>query len=80
MVGSDLQMQFHLVNDASQTTIGGVLFQLHNTPAKTEAIAKFGGQEQINLFFFYQLADVETKYNNSKREYLVVVRCLGDVK
>lgn len=42
IAGSDPEMQFHLAVDASQTIIGGVLFQLHGTPAGTEATARFG--------------------------------------
>lgn len=60
MAGSDLEMQFQLAVDTSQIAIDGVLFQLYGTPVGTEAIAKLGDQEQINLFLFYWLADVET--------------------
>ena len=65
MAGSDPEAQFHLAVDASQTAIGGVLFQLHSTPAGTKATAKFGGQERVNLFLSYQqsprLASKRTK-------------------
>lgn len=52
MSGTDPQIQFHLVVDASQTAIGGVLFQLHGVPSRTEASPQFGSQERVNLFFF----------------------------
>lgn len=74
MPGSDPKTPFPLAVDASQTAIGGVLFQLYSTPAGTEATAKFGDQERINLFFSYRLADVETRYSNSERECMAVVR------
>lgn len=73
-------MQFQLAVDASQTAIGGVLFQLHGTPIGTKAIAKLGNHEQINLFLSYQLADAKTRYDNSEWECLAVLRCLGEVK
>lgn len=53
MPGSDLKIPFPFAVDASPRAIGGVLFPLYSTPEGTEATAKFGNQERINLFFFY---------------------------
>ena len=78
--GIDPQVQFHLAVDASQVAIGGVLFQLHGVPSGTEASPQFGSQERINLFLSFKLADAETRYVNSEKEFLAVVRCLSEVK
>ena len=39
MAGADPEMQYHLATDASLTRLGGVLFQLLNTPENTELTA-----------------------------------------
>ena len=37
MLEADPQLQYHLAMDVSKYGVGGVLFQLHNTPTGTEA-------------------------------------------
>ena len=46
----------------------------------TEATPKFRKNERINIFFSFWLSDVETRYVNSEREYLAIVRCLNEIK
>lgn len=57
-----------------------MLFQLQGAPSGIEAYPKFGSQEWINIFLSFKLADAETRYVNSEREYLAVVHCLSEVK
>lgn len=76
----DPNLQFHLLVDASQTSIGGILFQMKGVKPGTEASTKFAGNERIVIFLFYCLTDAETRYGNSERECLVVVRCLTEIK
>ena len=80
MSSIDPRVQFHLAVDASQTAIRGVLFQLQGVPSGTEASLQFKSHERINLFLSFKLADAETRYVNSERECLAVVRCLNEVK
>lgn len=80
MSGTDPTLQYHLVVDASKTAIGGVLFQMKDVPAGTEASPKFLENERINMFLSFRLADAETRYSNSERECLAVVRCLAEIK
>lgn len=80
MSGTDPQVQFHLAVDASQTAIGGVLFQLQGVPPGTEASAQFGSQERINLFLSFKLAYAKTRYVNSEGEFLAVIHCLSEAK
>jgi len=49
-------------------------------PIGTKAIPKFLDNERIIIFMSFRLIDIEIRYINSKREYLVVVRCLVEVR
>ena len=80
MTGPDPAIQYHLVTDASQRALGGVLFQLHGVPPSTEASPKFQNHERIILFLSFKLNDAETRYGNSERECLAVIRCLTEVR
>ena len=82
MASPDPAMQYHLAVDASKRGIGGVLFQLEGVSPETEAgsTAVHRSAERIILFMSFRLSDVETRYSNSEREALVVVRCLAEVR
>jgi len=49
-------------------------------PIGTKATPKFLDNERIIIFISFRLIDIETRYINSKREYLIVVRCLAEVR
>lgn len=80
VAGADPNLQFHLTVDASQTGIGGILFQMKGVKPGTEAATKFAENERIVMFLSYRLTDAETRYGNSERECLAVVRCLTEIK
>ena len=80
MSGSDPNLQYHLAVDASQEAVGGCLFQLHGAKPGTEATLRFQLNERIIMFLSFRLNNAETRYSNSEREYLAVVRCLAEVK
>ena len=82
MASPDPTVQYHLAVDASKRGIGGVLFQLDGIPADTEAIsdAIFRVAERIIMFLSFRLSDAETRYSNSEREALAVIRCLAEVR
>jgi len=82
MASPDPTVQYHLAFDASKRGIGGVLFQLDRIPADTEAISNaiFRVAERIIMFLSFRLSDAETRYSNSEREALAVIRCLAEVK
>ena len=80
MAGADPELQYHLVADASQRCIGGAIFQLKGVPAGTEASPKFQSNERIIMFLSFRLNDAETRYVNSERECLAIVRCLAEVR
>ena len=80
MAGADPDLQYHLAVDASENNVGGVLFQLKGTPPGTEATSKFKDNERIIMFMSFRMTDAESRYVNSERECLAVVRCLAEVK
>lgn len=80
MSGADPDLQFHLAVDASEEAVGGCLFQLQGQPAGTEASPKFLPNERIIMFLSFRLNDAESRYVNSERECLAIVRCLAEVR
>ena len=81
MASPDPTIQYHLAVDVSKRGICGVLFQLDGIPGDTEAISNaiFRVAEQIIMFLSFRLSDAETRYSNSEREALAVIRCLAEV-
>ena len=82
MAPPDAKQQYHLAVDASKRGIGGVLFRLDNVKLHVEAnnsVAHRDG-ERIIMFISFKLEDPETRYSNSEREALAVVRCLAEVR
>ena len=77
----DPHSQYHLPVDASKLDIGGVLFQLEVIPPGTEAGSSSTHHlsERIIMSFSFRLSDTETRYSNSEREALAVIRCLAEV-
>ncbi len=80
MAGADPAAQYHLATDASKRGVGGVLFQLKGVSIGTEATPKLLSNERIVMFLSFRLEDAETRYSNSERECLAVVKCLAEVK
>jgi len=78
----DPSAQYHLALDASKRGIGGVLFQLAGLPSGTEAGTSSLNRsaERVLMFISFRLTDVETRYSNSEREALAVIRCLAEVR
>ena len=80
MAGADPSLQYHLAVDASDEAVGGCLFQLQGVAAGTEATPKFLPNERVIMFLSFRLTDAESRYVNSERECLAVVRCLAEVR
>ena len=80
MSGVDPKLQYHLSMDASKYGIGGVLFQLHNTPTGTEVGPQHHANEQIIMFISFCLADAEIQYGTTDREALAIVWGLAEVQ
>lgn len=82
MASPDVESQYHLAVDASKRGIGGVLFQLEGIPAHTEADTTLAHRESERMIMFisFKLEDAETRYSNSEREALAVVRCMAEVR
>ena len=78
--GGKEDVQYHLMTDASKTGIGGVLSQLPDCPPGTIANARNRPDMRIILFISRRLEPAETRYSNTEREALAIVRCLGEVK
>ena len=82
MAPPDAEQQYQLAVDASKRGIGGVLFQLDNVKPHVEANNSVAHRdaERIIMFISFKLEDPETRYSNSEREALTMVRCLAEVK
>ena len=80
MFGGVDSEQYHLMTDALRTGIGGVLFQLLDCPLGTIANAQNRTRMRIILFISRRLESAETRYSNTEREALAIVRCLAEVK
>jgi len=77
----DPEEQYHLAVDASKRGVGGVLFQLEGISPGTKAgwSALHRAAERVVMFISFKLTEAETRYPNSEREALAVVRCLAEV-
>lgn len=61
IAGTDPNLQFYLSVDASQTGIGGVLFQIKGTSPGIEAATRFAKNERIVMFLSYCLTDAKNR-------------------
>ena len=75
--GGKDDLQYHLMTDASKTGIGGVLSQLPDCPSGTIVNARNRAGMRIILFISRRLEPAETRYSNTEREALAIVRCLA---
>ena len=82
MASPNPNAQYYLAVHASKRGIGGVLFQLEGIPPGEEAGNEkvYRNVERIIMFMSFRLSDAETRYSNSEREALAVVRCLAEVR
>jgi hypothetical protein len=82
MASADPRYQFHLACDASKRATGAVLFQLPGIPVETEAISseEHRAQERMIMFMSFRLTDAESRYSNSEREALAIMRGLAEVR
>lgn len=78
--GGDLGKQYHLATDASRTGLGGVLFQLKNKPAGSNAWPIQPEDLDIVMFLSYKLNDVEKNYHMTEKEALAGLRCMEETK
>lgn len=60
MRGADPAIQYHLATDASKWCLGGVLFQLIDTPSGTKAMHSYKENIRIMMFMSFGLKDAET--------------------
>lgn len=66
--------------DASVEGVGGIVFQMRGAQAGTLAPLSFGPNERILMFLSFSLIDPESRYMNSERECLAIVRCLAEIR
>lgn len=69
----DYKLQYYLVTNASDTSIGGILFQILRAAPDIKAIDKLQSKVCINMFMLYHLTDIETWYTTTEKEALAVV-------
>ena len=73
-------MQYHLTTDTLKTGIGGVLFQLLDTPPGVIANVRNKKNMRIFIFMSWRLEPAARRYTNTEREALAIERFLGEVK
>jgi hypothetical protein len=78
--GGDETKQYHLMTDASLHAIGGVLFQLPDTPAGTSLTVAMRKEMKIIMFISKRLLPAETRYTTTEREALAILRCLEEIR
>lgn len=80
MTEADSTAQYYLVIDVSKRSVEEVLFQLKEVLRGTEVTSKLLSNERIVMFLSFRLEDAETRYFNSERECLAVVKYLAEIK
>ena len=78
--GGDETTQYHLITDALSHAIGGVLFQLPNSPAGINISAATRKDIKVVMFISKRLSPTETRYSTTEREALAILRCLEEVR
>jgi len=78
--GGDDSMQYHLMTDASLHPLGGVLFQLSNSPVGTNLTAATRPEMRIIMFISKRFRPAETRYSTTEREALAIIMCLEEVR
>ena len=61
MGGADPDVQYNLTTDASQLNLGGVSFQLKDSPTGDEATDNYKENLRVIMFMLFRLGDVETR-------------------
>ena len=78
--GGDPHIQYHLAVDASQYSVGGVLFQMSKHPPGTSALKIDHADYEIIMFMSWGMSEAEKKYHTSEREALSVIKCLEECR
>lgn len=82
MTGGDPSLQYHLCCDASKVGLGAVLCQLPKASPGTilGGIAEGAKEARVVMFISQQLSEAESRYLNTEREALAVLRALEEVR
>jgi len=78
--GGDDSKQYHLMTDASLHALGGVLFQLSDSPVGTNLTPATRPEMRIIMFISKRFLPAETRYSTTEREALAILRCLEEVR
>lgn len=75
--GGNINQQYHLACNASKIGIGGVVFQMLKDRFSKAEDFRFA---KVVMYISQRLNDAETRYTNTEREGLAVLRCLEEVR
>ena len=80
--GGEDSVQYHLATDASNTGLGGYLFQLPTQPpdTKMDSSEKMISAMKAVMFMSYQLLPAERNYFTTEKETLAALRCLDECR
>lgn len=76
----DKDLQIHLAADASATGMGGVVFQLEGKPPNTKINPGNRPNMRVIMYISRRFSDTETRYTNSEREALAVIKSLAEAR
>ena len=80
MTDVDFEFQYHFIINVNDAALKKCLFQLHDTFSDIKTTLKLFLNERINLFMFFKLQNVETRYLNLKRKCFVIVKYLIKIR
>jgi hypothetical protein len=76
----DSDMQYHLATDASNTGMGGYLFQLEGQPTGTRAAPELRKYEVPIMYMSFQFNTAQRNYHVTEREALAALTCLEECR
>lgn len=76
----DPDLQIHVAADASMTGMGAVVFQLAGSPPNTRVTPTNRKHMQVIAYISIQFTPAESRYSNSEREALAIVKALKEVR
>ena len=76
----DLNLQYYLAIDVSETEIRNILFQLEKMSVRSIISHKTCWCEKIVMFMSFTFIDTETRYHITEKEILAVLQCLEKIQ
>ncbi len=76
----DEKLQYHFITDVSKIELEEVLFQLQTIASDTKWNSHFHDNVRVIMFLSFQCLSIEQWYHITKRETLMIFRCLKKIR